>query len=306
MSFHLNDVSHTPKRSMTLACLTALLALTASLSVASATPSRLEERDGALSPESGSWSVGVFNPLKLQLAESWGVELHPLAFFMNPHARVTHSWWRSETQELSGVYGLSLPSLALNGSLPFGAAGYLGPACLVTEVEPERGGCQRGGWGLSPLAGVQYGLRQDKRVISAWLDVAVGVMLSGERPLPLDSHPPIELIFAPLSNSYRVHTGARVAQRLTDRLSASLELHFWWVGEPDLRLSESPKSPWTLSSHAGVDYAFGEHLSGTLGVIYWNSDQRAVVYEDIGDGYQRKTSVRSHDLWPTFDLIWSY
>lgn len=271
-----------------------------------ANPQQLELRDSALTPKAGSWSIGVFNPLKLQLADAWGIELHPLAFFMNPHIRVTQQWWTQEHHVLSGVYGLSLPSLALNKSLPFGVSGYLAPSCLVNEVEPERGGCQRGGWGLSPVFGFQYGLQKDTRVWSVYFDAALGIMLTGKRPLPLESHPPIEMIFAPLSNTYRIHTGARMSQRLTSYLSTSIELNFWWIGASDIRVSETAKSPWTLSSHVGFDYAFGSHLSATLGLIYWNSDQRAMIYEKIDDLYQKKTYVRSHDFWPTFDLIWSY
>lgn len=286
-------------------CLTLCTTLLSSVG-AHATPQRLELRDSALSPEAGSWSIGLFNPLKLQLSEDFGLELHPLAFLLHPHLRAQHRLLKSGPHELSALYGLSLPSQTLNLGLPFGATGYLAPSCLVSEVEPERGGCQRGGWGLSPLLGLSYGLRQGARVISVSVDVAAGLMLSGERPLPLDTLAPLEVIFAPLTNGLRVHSGARVAQRLLERLSASAELNLWWVSAPTLRLSERAKSPWTLSAHVGLDYTLGAHLSSTLGLIYWNSDQRAIAYEELDGGFQRKVNVRSHDIWPTLDLIWSY
>jgi hypothetical protein len=290
---------------LTLMMLT-LITLTLGAPV-SLTARPLEERDSGITQPKGAWSVGLFNPLNWQVSERVGLEVHPLAFFAAPHLTLSHQLSTHNGHHISALYGLSAPSWALKNSLPFGLRGYLGPSCLVSVAEPEREGCQESGWGLSPLLGARWAHKQGPQVLTATLDVAVGVMLSGDRPTPLDTYAPVEVLFAPLTNTWRAHLGARAARRIADRLSLSLELNVWRTGEgPALGLEAEPKSPWVLSAHAGADIALTAHLSATLGVIYYNSDQRATRYVLDSEGYAQQERVRSHDVWPTLDLMWSY
>ena len=42
------------------------------------------------------------------------------------------------------------------------------------------------------------------------------------------------------------------------------------------------------------------------GAMYWNHDQRAMELRTDAEGFSRKEMVRSHDVYPTLDLIWSF
>jgi len=297
-----------------LSALLALLALLAPLAPC-AEPLPLEARESALTPARGAWSVGVFNPLRLQVSDDWGLELHPLAALLAPHVEVHHALRRpaltaEPAHALTLLYGLSAAPWALRFALPLGLRGYLGPSCLVTAAEPGRGGCQESGWGVTPKAGARYSYARLGQALTAEADLAAGILLSGERPAPLDAYAPVELMFAPLTRTWRAHLGARAARRVWARLSVAAEVDLFWVGSPEaafVRVGEGgARSPWTLSAYVGGDVALGAHLSLTAGVMYWNSDQRAAVFERDAGGFSRKVFVRSHDLWPTVDLMWRY
>ncbi len=296
-----------------------LLALLAALSPALAAPLPLEARESALTPAKGSWSVGVFNPLRLQLSDDWGLEFHPLAELIAPHLEARHALWRPELTEESAhalelLYALSSAPWALRFAPPLGLRGYLGPSCLVTAAEPSREGCQESGWGVTPKVGARYSYARLGQALTAEADLAAGILLSGERPAPLDTYAPVEVMFAPLTRTWRAHLGARAARRVWSRLSVAAELDLYWVGSPKSGYEQvgggaggtRERSPWTLSAYVGGDVGLGEHLSLTLGVMYWNSDQLAMVFETDASGFSRKVFVRSHDFWPTLDLMWRY
>ena len=223
-------------RAITLS-LTLALALALALPLPThATPLPQEARESALTPNKGSWSVGLFNPLHLQLGESWGLEFHPITELIAPHAEVHHTLLSAPLSDtpahaLKLIYGLSAAPWALRFGVPLGLRGYLGPSCLVTAAEPERGGCQESGWGVTPKVGGRYSYARVGQVLTAEADVAVGVVF-GERPAPLDTYAPVELLFAPLTNAWRAHLGGRVARRVVSRLSLAAEVDLYWVGSP--------------------------------------------------------------------------
>ena len=88
-----------------------------------------EHRDTAFSGPAEHWSIGVFNPLELQLADTWSVRTHPLAFFAAPHVDVHHRWMTGSNWALKGIYGLSVPSWTLKFEPPFGLRGTLTQVC---------------------------------------------------------------------------------------------------------------------------------------------------------------------------------
>ena len=66
------------------------------------------------------------------------------------------------------------------------------------------------------------------------------------------------------------------------------------------------RSPWVFSVYGGFDVLMTSRLRGTLGAMYWNHDQRAMELRTDAEGFSRKEMVRSHDVYPTLDLIWSF
>jgi len=257
-------------------------------------------RETAFAPPNGQWSVGILNPLEVQLDKDWGIEVHPLAALAAPHLNVHHVWVRHDRWALMGVYGLSIPSWSLKFEPPFGLRGYLSPKCVVSSAEPERRlRCGQDAWVAAPKVGARYS-RGRRWIVTLETDLAVGILLSGEQPRPLDTYAPLEQLYTPMTHNYRLHVGARVSRTLPTGLIAMAEADMYRVGDVDGR------SPWAFSTYVGVDVQISRALRGTLGVIYWNSDQRAMVLRTDDEGFSRKEMVRSHDVYPTIDLIWTY
>ncbi len=269
---------------------------------------RLAQRDSALQPKSGSWSIGLFNPLKIQLNDQWALESHPLvALASSPHLKLWHHWWSNQQVSVQGLYGFTTPLWSLQQSPPWGLAGYFSPSCQVSEEEPGRAprSCQRPGFDVAPIFGARVSGRQGSGVWTIQGDLTAGLMITGERPAPLDTYAPLEMAFTPTTNHYRAHVGFSYAQSVVRSLSVKLEADLYTVGQPNEELSP-PKSPVTVSSQLSFDWAMSQHLSITLGVIAWLSDQRAFELVEDGSGFVSKEQVMSIDLFPTFDLMWHY
>ena len=102
---------------------------------------------------------------------------------------------------------MSVPSWSLRSGIPFGLRGYLSPNCTVSDAEPERDlECGQRSWALAPLVGARYSWGRDW-VVTAEADVAVGIMLAGARPQPLDTYAPLDLVYVPLTEPIAVISG---------------------------------------------------------------------------------------------------
>lgn len=266
--------------------------------VASAEP--LSARDTAQVAASGEWSVGVFNPLKIGLGHGLELSTHPLLIVGSPNAtiRVAHRT-APEGWSITGEYGLSFPSPAFRLAKPLGISGDLVPSCLVTAADSSKAAwCEKPGWILVPRAGV-VASHGTTNVFTAWADVAAGLLLGGNPGRPLDAIPALDLLFAPAMNGWRARMGGRYDVALHDRVRLDVELNGYVVG------ASGDRSPWTISSHLGLDFAVGRSSRFTVGVMHWNSDQHAVAVVRGDDGFATVRRVRSNDFLPTIDFIWA-
>jgi hypothetical protein len=269
---------------------------------------RLADRDSGFRPRQGSWSIGLFNPLKIQVSDSWGIETFPVvSMLIAPHLKLWHQWWSNRRMNLQGMYGFSTPSWSLQKGIPLGLAGYLSPSCTVLDEEPNRApnSCQRPGFDFVPQLGAKLSGAQHEGIWTIEADLAVGLMINGERTTPLDSYAPVELAYAPSTNLYRAHLGFKYAHLIHRRLSLNLGADLYVTGQADEAITP-PKSPISVSSQLGLDWALTSHVSMTLGAVMWLSDQRAFELIEDEQGYVQKESVMSLDLFPTFDLMWHY
>ncbi|MCA9546515.1 MAG: hypothetical protein KC613_19055 [Myxococcales bacterium] len=262
-------------------------------------------RESAWAPAEGTWSVGVFNPLRWQITSTVAVEAHPLAFLAAPHAGV--DWQVARGQGLLGQdwalaarFGLAAPAWTLRFGLPLGLKGYLGPSCQVADTGEDRPDtCQGTGWAVAPSAGGRFTWGRDG-LLTVDADVAAGIMLSGDRPAPLDTYAPLELAVAPLTHGWRAHLGLRTEHRLAPWARVAAELDLYRVGD------RSRLSPWTVSGWLGADFPLSDGFALTAGVIWFNADQGAIDLVDDGDGYVRVARVRSNDVYPTLDALWTW
>jgi hypothetical protein len=263
----------------------------------------LGARDTADIAAKNSWSVGLFNPMSFSWSNDLELQAHPVFFFMSPHlqAKISHVTGEDNAWRVSSIWGLSFPYPALISAPPLGLKSYFIPSCKVAEEEPERDEwCQNPGWIAVPKVGFMAS-KGMTNVVTLQMDLAVGVLLSGERPAPLDTYPMLDLLLAPIFNQWRAHGSIRYDYEALNWLRASVETHLYRVGDD----ANTDRDPWTLAVHGGVDIAVGESSRVTLGVYYWNSDQRQIDIVENSEGFAQVEPVRSHDILPTIDFIWN-
>ena len=250
-------------------------------------------RETALVADKGTYSVGVFNPLRIAVADRIELEAHPLVFLVSPHmiVRVPHVEI-GDRLRVTGEYGLSVPFLAMKL-----AQGHLFPSW-----ENNQG---RVGWIVAPRAGLVASLGDPWRdVITARVDLTVGVVLSHTDTMPLDTYAPLELLFAPVTSGYRARAGVIYDRRLGRRWRARVygDLYLTGTGElhdrGDSPFGGSPRLTTRLG--AGADVALGRRLKHrlTFGVAWWNYFQHEIDPVTF-------QSRRSNDIFPTVDYIWA-
>jgi hypothetical protein len=261
-----------------------------------ARPARADQppaRETALVADSGTYSMGVFNPLRIAVANHLEIEANPLVFLISPHAivRVPHVEI-GDRLRLTGEYGLSVPYLAMRL-----LQGHLFPSWDNHEGHV--------GWIVAPRAGLVASAGDPWRhVFTVRVDLTVGVVLSHTDTMPLDTYAPLELLFAPVTSGYRARAGVIYDRRLGRRWRARVygDLYVTGTGElhdrGDSPFSGSPRRTTRLG--AGADLALGRRLKSRLvfGVAWWNYFQHEidpVTFE----------SKRSNDIFPTVDFIWA-
>jgi hypothetical protein len=244
----------------------------------------LPPRDSADVIRTGDYSVGLVDPLRIGAAKNLEIVTHPIisTFMLSPNVQARVAL-RTGGLRVTGEYGLSVPTMAMRIT-----SGFLFPSWKTSD--------NRVGWFVVPSVGlaVSYG---------AWtgrIDSAIGVPLGRNDATPLDTFAPIELIFAPALNGYRHHVGTIVDVPVTEWLRVRGALDAWMIGPFD-----PPKSQLIFAASAGVDLRLSQRWRLALGAIVYESDQRRTVVERE-DGRWVRNRVRSVDVYPTLDVIFSH
>lgn len=257
-------------------------------------------------------SVGVFNPLRLAVADGVELEVHPLIFLTAPHVdvRVAHQPGAAGDIRVTGEYGLSLPTGALRLAKPLGLSGDLVPSCKVAAKDPALAGeCQKAPWTLVGHAGVvvsgDVGLSAEATPAATWTlraDVAKGLVFSGGEVRPLDAWAPVDVSLAPSLGYTRAQVRGQWDQRVLAWLRVRTEVGLWLTTQA----ADADRSPLAVSAYLGTDLRTSIHTRLTLGAVYWNSDRHQVVVHKGADGFAEVVRVRSHEVWPTVDFLWSF
>jgi hypothetical protein len=228
--------------------------------------------------------VGVFDPARYALSDRLELVAHPLLFFVAPNgeARVRHV--EVAGFQLTGVYALSMPSLAFRLS-----KGYLFPAAKHDEHEI--------GWTLVPRAGLlaSRGARAES-VVTVGFDVAAGLPIVKGDARPLEALAPLDVLLAPALAGYRARVGGLWDRRLGERWRGRVWLDAYLHGVDD----EHPHpghARFSFAGGGGVDLRVGQRSRLVLGLAIWNHFQHA---RDADGG-----SVRSTDVFPVVDFIWA-
>lgn len=270
--------------------------LTSSLALAEPLPAR----DTADVGRRGSWSVGVFNPLRFAPFEGVELQAHPLAFLVAPNLDARFALVRAPLR-LTLEAGLSLPTFGLRLT-----KGYLFPAWTLSDNDI--------GWMLIPRVGLL--LSGDVSPRGVWTlksDGAWRAPLGPNQATALNSFfAPLDvLLAAPLTGAcYRL--GGAYDHALSERLRLRGEVNLYLTG-PQGRLPVPDSdggpiaglSPLIVTAHAGVDFAVSANSRFTLGVLWANADQGATRVVTGSDGYSERERVRSQNIVPTLDFIWT-
>jgi len=265
-------------------------------------------RDTADVGQAGSWSTGVFNPLRVAVHDRVELEAHPLVFFVAPNLLARVALLKPDAPpgagrglRLTGELGLSLPTFGMRL-----LSGYFFPTWATSGSQV--------GWMLIPQLGLV--LSGDVGATDTWtvrVDGAVRVPLGPNSATPLNSFlAPLDLLLAaPLTGGcFRV--GGAWDHAFGEVLRLRAEANLYLTGsQGDVReagASVGPAaaiSPVFVTAHLGLDIAVFKQSRVTVGVLWANHDQGATRVVTGADGFSERVRVRSNDFLPTLDYIWA-
>jgi len=267
--------------------LAAALGLAALLSPRASSAEPMPARETARVLPAGGLSAGLLSPFELGIGGGWEITTMIVPWLLlSPNATLRGELGRIGSDVVvTGEYGLASPTGAMRLT-----QGYLFPSW-------ENSGQKPGGF-LTPSVGLWIS-GGDRGVWTGRLESTVGIPLGENPATPLETYAPIELLFAPALNGFRVRAGAAYDYAIVDWLRARAAVNGYAIGKSP----SPPRSPFYVSAELGLEIGLGKTVRLALGGIWYNYDQREKVLEKGDDGRYRRTPVRSNDFFPTFDLI---
>lgn len=276
-----------------------LVLLAALLSTAALAEPR-PARDTADVGKKGSWSVGVFNPLRFSLHDRLELTVHPLAFFVAPHVDARVALLQGPLR-LTGEVGVSVPTFGLRL-----LKGFFFPSWETSTNDV--------GWMLVPRAGLLLsGTVREHDVWTAKADAAFRVPLGPNSATPVNSFlAPLEILLAAPLTGFCGRGGVAYDAALGERLRLRGEVNLYVTGsQGELMVSGASVgpiaelSPLIVTAHLGVDVAVFQQSRVTVGVLWANYDQGDTATTRGADGFSTRARVRSNNFLPTIDYIWS-
>lgn len=271
-------------------------------------------RDTADVGDKGSWSVGVFNPLRIAVHDRVELEANPLVFFVAPHVNARFAILKPPRAgdgeapgaqprglRLTGEFGLSLPTLAMRLM-----KGWTFPSWSTSGNDV--------GWMLVLRLGVL--LSGDVLTHDVWTvraDAAVRVPLGENNATPMNSFlAPLDLLLAAPLTGLCSRIGGAYDHALGERLRLRGEFNVYVTGgQGSLIVSGNnvgplpALSPVILSAHLGLDIAVFKQSRVTVGALWANYDTGQTVVATGSDGFSTRVPVRSNNFLPTVDYIWA-
>lgn len=269
---------------------------------ATAAQAQREARDTADLGPKGRWSVGVFYPFRLAVTDWLEVQTHPALFFVAPNATARFGLLRDTPVRLAAELSLSIPTPVMRLTQGF----------LFPSWETSR---NKIGWMVVPRAGLlMSGGERTKHVWTVSADFAFRVAFEKVNAGPLESFlAPLDLVLAAPLTGYVGRVGAAGDFALGGLFRLRVEGNVHLIGSRNhLVLSQEGDvgptanlSPWYFTSHLGLDIAVGKRSRLTLGVYFANYDQGARETTTGADGYGQRLRVRSNNILPTVDFVWT-
>lgn len=254
-------------------------------------------RETAYVEPAGTWTSGIFNPLRLGVDDRTCVETHPLVDMMGGFNFAVQSQLIQNRQWiLSYKAGLNLPTMAFRLSQQIPLASPFFPTWAKSN--------RHIGWTMEPSFGLlwSYGHR-NAAVWTLSSELTVGMPLELSDAYPVDSmFAPLELLLAPSLTGFRARAGAGYDYPVLDWLRLRAQGNIYLTGNHPAERAQL--SPLFVEGYAGVDIGLSEHARLTLGAKWYNWDQRATEVRVDDAGRAQRVPVRSNDFYPTLDFIW--
>lgn len=282
-----------------------LLVLVATTAMATPRPAR----DTADVGNRGSYSVGIFNPLRIAFHNRFELQANPLLFFIAPH--------------LDARFAIRKPPVA-EGELPMGVrltaeAGLLMPTFGMRLMK----GFFFPTWATSPndigfmliprVSLLASGDFFTNDVLTVRIDGALRIPLGPNNATPMNSFvAPLEILFAAPLTGFCGRFGGAYDHAFGDRLRLRGEVNLYVTGQQgSLEVGGANLgpvaaiSPFIFTAHLGLDIAVFQYSRITVGGLFANYDQGATQVVTRADGFSDRVRVRSNNILPTLDFIWA-
>ena len=282
-----------------------LLVLVASSALATPRPAR----DTADVGNKGSYSVGIFNPLRIAFHNRFELQANPILFFVAPHLDFRFAILKPPVEDgqlpmgvrLTAEAGLLMPTFGMRLM-----KGFFFPTWATTTNDI--------GFMLIPRVGLMVSgdfLTHD--VLTFRLDGALRIPMGPNNATPMNSFlAPLEILFAAPLTGFCGRLGGAYDHAFGDRLRLRGELNIYLTGQQGNLNVEGTNvgaiaaiSPFIFTAHLGLDIAVFKYSRITIGGMFANYDQGATQVVTRADGFSDRVRVRSNNILPTLDFIWA-
>lgn len=285
------------------------LVVIAALGAAAAGATPRPAWDTADTGNKGSYSVGVFNPLRLAFTDRLELQAHPALFFVAPHLDARFAILKEPVESgapptgvrLTAEAGLLMPTLGLRLM-----KGFFFPTWATSTNDI--------GFMLIPRVGLLVsGNFFTHDVATFRIEGRMRIPIGPNSATPLNSFlAPLEIVMAAPLTGFLGRAGASYDHAFGDLFRLRGELNVYLTGrQGDLTvagINQGPIAdinPFIVTAHLNLDIAVFKQSRIAVGVLWANYDQGATEVRTGADGFSERVRVRSNNILPTLDFIWS-
>ncbi|MBL8912160.1 MAG: hypothetical protein JNM17_15815 [Archangium sp.] len=265
--------------------------------------------DTADTGNKGSYSIGVFNPLRLAFTDRLELQAHPLFFFVAPHLDARFAILKNPVENgepptgvrLTAEAGLLMPTLGMRLM-----KGFFFPTWATSTNDV--------GFMLIPRVGLLVsGNFFTHDVATFRIEGRMRIPIGPNSATPLNSFlAPLEIVMAAPLTGFLGRAGASYDHAFGDTFRLRGEVNVYLTGQQGNLVAGGINqgviaeiNPFIVTAHLNLDIAVFKHSRIAVGVLWANYDQGASEVRTGADGFSERVRVRSNNILPTLDFIWS-
>lgn len=265
--------------------------------------------DTADTGNKGSYSVGIFNPLRLAFTDRLELQAHPVLFFVAPHLDARFAILKEPVEDgapptgvrLTAEAGLLMPTLGMRLM-----KGFFFPSWTTSTNDI--------GFMLIPRVGLLVsGNLFTHDVATFRIEGRMRIPIGPNSATPLNSFlAPLEIVMAAPLTGFLGRAGGSYDHAFGDTFRLRGEVNVYLTGQQgNLVVSGINQgvvaeiNPFIVTAHLNLDIAVFKQSRIAVGVLWANYDQGATEVRTGADGFSERVRVRSNNFLPTLDFIWS-